>query len=781
MRHLFLPPLVVTLGLICGGLPAARGQQTLPDTQLLDWTDDISVRIVDEAHRYLDRKLAESVPLRGKYWKLDFASPEAYAKSVEPNREHLKKILGLVDERLPVRIEHFGDDQNPARLADTAHYRVYQIRWPVLEGVHGEGLLLEPKATPVAQVVALPDADQTPEQLAGLAPGVAPEAQFARRLAENGCRVVVPTLVSRGCDFSGVPEIAMTNQPHREWVYRQAYEMGRHLIGYEVQKVLAVVDWFYRVAGPDPKVAVVGYAEGGLLAFYSAAVDPRIDACMVSGYFDSRQKLWEEPIYRNVFGLLREFGDAELAMLVAPRSLVIEYSAAPQVDGPPPADNGRRNCAAPGKLGTPTYESMIGEIHRLESLDQGQLGARHVVFGAGGQPIGPGSQDAMKILAKSLGQELNMEISSELPQDLRTSFDAPARQKRQVVELTNHIQCLMRNSDQVRDRFFLTQVERKSAETFAEFAKGYRQVLWQEVIGALDDPLLVPDPQSRKIYDEPKWTGYEVVLSLWPELHAWGILCVPKGIQPGEKRPVVVCQHGLEGVPKNVIEASGPSYAGYKAFAARLAEQGFVTFAPYNLYRGKERFRTLQRKANPLRASLFSIITRQHEQILNWLVTLPFVDGSRIGFYGLSYGGKTAMRVPALLDRYCLSICSGDFNDWIRKNITVEAPYSYLFTYEWEIFEFNLGQTFNYAELSYLIFPRPFMVERGHQDGVAPDSWVASEYAKVRWLYDTLGKGDKTQIEFFNGPHMINGQGTFDFLHKHLQWPRPEMLGEEEN
>ena len=41
----------------------------------------------------------------------------------------------------------------------------------------------------------------------------------------------------------------MTNQPHREWIYRQAYHMGRHVIGYEVQKVLAAVDWI-EAAGP---------------------------------------------------------------------------------------------------------------------------------------------------------------------------------------------------------------------------------------------------------------------------------------------------------------------------------------------------------------------------------------------------------------------------------------------------------------------------------------------------------------------------------------------------
>src|SRR6185503_3092861 len=141
-------------------------------------------------------------------------------------------------------------------------------------------------------------------------------------------------------------------------------------------------------------------------------------------------------------------------------------------------------------------------------------------------------------------------------------------------------------------------------------------------------------------------------------------------------------------------------YGPYKAFAARLAERGFIVYAPHNPYRGQDKFRVLQRKANPLGLSLFSFIIAQHEVATDWLASLPFVDPQRIGFYGLSYGGKTAMRVPAVIDRYCLSICSGDFNEWVFKNTTTEWAGSYMFTKEWEMFEFNLGSTFNYAEMA---------------------------------------------------------------------------------
>jgi hypothetical protein len=232
-----------------------------------------------------------------------------------------------------------------------------------------------------------------------------------------------------------------------------------------------------------------------------------------------------------------------------------------------------------------------------------------------------------------------------------------------------------------------------------------------------------------------------------------------------------VCQHGLEGRPQDVVQGD---HRAYRDFAARLAERGFITFAPQNPYIFGDRFRTLQRKANPIKKTLFSIIVPQHQQIVDWLQTLPYVDANRIAFYGLSYGGKTAMRVPALVTNYCLSICSADFNDWVWKNASTRSRYSYVWTGEYEIFEFDLGSTFNYAEMAALIAPRPFMVERGHFDGVAPDERVAFEFARVRRLYAAhLKLPDRCRIEFFDGGHEIHGQGTFDFLHEHLKWPKP--------
>jgi dienelactone hydrolase len=759
------------LALSIGALAPAGQVPTLPDTQPLTWDGDLSERMMDGAHRFVERKIAESSGARERYWSRDFSSRQAYDNSVERNRQQFMTRIGVVDPRVPPALEQFGDDDNPALVAETPAYRVYQVRWPVLEGVSGEGLLLQPRRPPLAHVVALPDADQTPEQVAGLATGMAPETQFARRLAESGFEVIVPVMIDRTARWSGHPDIRMTDQSHREWIYRQAFHMGRHVIGYEVQKALAVVDWFKRKRGTTARVGVAGYAEGGLVAFYAAAVDTRIDAALVSGYFDSRQQVWSEPIYRNVWGLLREFGDAELATLIAPRALVVEYSSVPAVSG------------HKGKLETPVFESVKAEFDRIGRLTPPGFQPRHFVNGARGVPAAAGSQQALQQFAQVLGVASPQTLTGGRPADRRQSLDVAERQRRQVRDLENHVQGLVRKSAHVRDRFYLYKVAPELADEtwsrelrhkttapdrFIEGSKWYRQHLSEEVLGRFDEPYAAFNPRTRQIYDTDKWIGYEVVLDVWPDVFAWGVLLVPKDLKPGERRPVVVCQHGRGGVPREVIEGD---HAYYHDFAARLADRGFIVFAPHNLYRGEERYRMLSRKANGVKASLFSFIIGQHDQLLRWLETLPFVDAKRIAFYGLSYGGETAVRVPTVLERYSLSICSGDFNNWTRKVAATDERFSFMYTIEWEMPYFNMGNTFDYAEMTYLMIPRPFMVERGHHDRVGRDHWVAHEYARVRWLYTQLGLPDKTTIEYFNGGHTINGQGTFEFLHKHLNWP----------
>lgn len=764
--------LVFVLLLVCSQkIPAAQGEENhLPGTEPLEWSGDLAQRMVQGIDRFLTRETARSVQERKKHWRRDFSSWAAYEESVEANRERFRQRIGAVDERLPFEdLERVATTSHSALRGEDEAFSVYAVRWPVFAGVEGEGLLLQPKGPVRARAVVLPDADQNPEDLMGWgSPGTRPWPGV-RVLAEEGCQVVIPVLVDRRATWSGNRELNLwTNQLHREWIYRQAFQLGRHVIGYEVQKVLAVVDWFARQDAGEGKtsstpVGVAGYGEGGLIAFYSAAVDPRIDTVLVSGYFDSREQVWQEPIYRNVFGLLEEFGDAEIASLVAPRRLILEHCSAPRVDGPPEVEAGRRETAAPGRLSTPSWESVQREFQRFLCLFPPELKpAADLVRGREGE--GPG-RSALERFGEGLGLSPLPEKPGIL--ELSGSFSSEERQRRQVRQLEEYSQTLLRQSERVRESFWQAAAEGESA------LQSYRDFYWEEILGRFPPPSLPANPRSRLLYDLPRWKGYEVVLDVWPAVFAYGILLVPAGLRPGERRPVVVCQHGLEGRPQDVVHPFQDTRA-YHSFGARLAERGFVVFAPQNPYIGGEAFRNLNRKANPLKKTFFGVIVRQHERILDWLQTLPFVDPQRIGLYGLSYGGVTAMRLPPLLPRYRLSICSANFNDWVEKIGTTLGSYSYLYHHEFEMFgEFDVANHFNYAELAAMIAPRPFMVERGHQDRAGTDEQVAYEYAKVRRWYMRLGIPGRTRIEFFEGGHEIHGRGTFEFLHEHLQWPAP--------
>jgi hypothetical protein len=499
-----------------------------------------------------------------------------------------------------------------------------------------------------------------------------------------------------------------------------------------------------------------------MLALYAAAIDPRIDGVYSAGYFAPRENVWQEPLERNVFGSLRDFGDAELVTLIAPRPVVLHHVGYPSHSVPRVAARNERSIAAPGSLAAPDRQAFDREVARARKLvPESRILA--VTEGAVGDAV------AKQLLPEAVVDVLLRSIRDD-GAAIRLIAD-PTRTQRQVKELERFTQRLVVACEAERDAEFWKPLPLKPLADYRDHVAKERKRLWDDVIGRLPDPDRPIHAKSRLVRTTEKVAIYEVTLDVWEDVFTWGWLCVPRDREPGKRLPVIVCQHGLEGLPSDTVNDDPKSveWGYYKGFALRLAEEGMVTFAPHHPYRGQDAFRTLQRKLNPLGLSLFSVIIGQHQRILEWLQEQPFVDGQRIAFYGLSYGGKSAMRIPAVLTGYSMSICSGDFNEWVKYCVSTSLPIpSYVHTGEYEIWEWGLARRFNYAELAALIAPRPFMVERGHDDGCGTDEMVNYEYAKVRRLYDKLGIGDRTTIEHFDGPHTINAVGTFGFLEKFL-------------
>jgi hypothetical protein len=357
---------------------------TLPGTRKLDLQGDLAEQMVAGIDRFLLRQIDASVATR------------------KPTREKLKAVLGLVDER-----------ETPALFTQPipGTTDLKYARWDVIRGVRGEGLIHGPDDAR-STVIILPDADWSPEQTL---------AKFSGSgMSLEKTRVIIVSLLDRS-DAHSVSLIgSATNQPHREFAYRPAFMVGRTVVGYEVQKTLALLDLF------PGDVTLMGIGEGGLVALAAAALDERVAMTYLFGWFSSRQRMWEEPIYRNLFGFLKDFGDAELAQMIAPRRLVVEPGPALRIDGPPAPRPGRGG-AAPGFWASPDAEAQQAELARA-----GLSKRPKEIFRAG--------------------------AANSLP--------ALDRAKRQLGEILADTQVLLAASERARNEFVWKKVSRKSVEEF---------------------------------------------------------------------------------------------------------------------------------------------------------------------------------------------------------------------------------------------------------------------------------------------------------------------------
>ncbi len=764
-----------------GVLALANADPLEGTSPILEDGTDFSPRIMAGAHQFVERKIEEATSSP----RSPLLPAKDQASLLENSRASLREKLGVVDTRLAPRVEIFTDsglsfegNLQGIPVAKGPGFTIYPIRWEVVPGFTAEGLLVEPDpedglTLSAPAMVYLPDAADTPEDVIGLTAKLPAQKQTALRFAFAGFRIIIPAPLNREI-FTGWeeddPALLRSQQSHREWIYRQGFQMGRHPLGYEIQAALSAADWLR--SQRTTSMTLAGYGEGGRAAFYASAIEPSVDHAFVSGVFCNRKTAWSEPIDRNLFRILPEHGDAEVASLIVPRPLLIEHTPFPVVTD------------RKGELKTPELDEVEEEFSRIASV-MGSLSTPSTLLFHEANQEARGDFPAVAAFLQTIGIEKTL---SRVPPvalliDQRPNFDPSARHLRVFAGMQRHIQYLVDDSTSVREESFFFKAESDlrpgswSTEAkhdtinparFLTASEQKRTEFSRDILGEFDESLAALRPRSRQIKETENWVAHDVLLDVYPEMEAWGTFLLPKDLKPGEKRPVIVCQHGRNGLPGDTIDAGKSAY---NDFAGKLAERGFITFSPFNLYRGEDEYRWLDRKANLVGGTLFTFIRDSHSQILSWLKRRPEVDPKRIAFYGLSYGGETAVRIPAVLEDYSVVICSGDFNHWTRKVADPDFPRGFMKSIEWEMPYWNMGNTFDYGEMAGLIFPRPFAVERGHHDGVSVDRWVSFEYARVRRLYSLLGKPEKTEIFFFGGGHSVEGSETFPFLHRHLNWP----------
>lgn len=312
----------------------------------------------------------------------------------------------------------------------------------------------------------------------------------------------------------------------------------------------------------------------------------------------------------------------------------------------------------------------------------------------------------------------------------------------------------------------------------------YKERIRQSLITVMGTPLprssdlnvrtrRVADSQSGQL-NMNAYDTYEVLLESVPGVDTAGYLLMPKGAGPF---PAVVCQHGLTGRPEDVIGLTHKR-ASYYRIAHILAEKGYAVYVPFMNWGwggmpGRDR---LTKHAFALGITPNRFEVAQLAGIVDFLQSRSEVKPDRIGFYGLSYGGHASVWLGACEPRLAAVITSGHFNNWHKKLTCTEAipphkaPTSYICVNEgMDMFTYNVLNELGHTEMTTVHAPRPYMVENGIWDGVAPVPWVDEEFAKVANVFAYLQAEHLAELNHFDGGHRVWGEESLLFLRKHLR------------
>ena len=306
-------------------------------------TAKASEPILDEQYhqmdRYFDQQIAKAAQIRAQYWnRLDFSSGPNFDRSADAYRRDWAKFLDVPDPAgAPLNVKR-------VKVREFDAHTAYRVWFDTVPGVQAYGILLVPKkpSGPKPALICVHGHQGTPEIVAGF---LSDEV-----LKGNIYRVFGRTAVLRN-DVVWCPMIlgyyAEERQPHegpqaqgRDLLHKKALLTSRTLMGLEVAKLRRAVDFLTTLPEVDAqRIGIYGLSKGGHYTLYTAGLEKRLRAVVVSGWFNNRTtKLTGSKsdalptpfltrVHRSEYylpDLLDRFGDAELAWMIAPRPLMIE-------------------------------------------------------------------------------------------------------------------------------------------------------------------------------------------------------------------------------------------------------------------------------------------------------------------------------------------------------------------------------------------------------------------------------------------------------------------------
>ena len=190
-----------------------------------------------------------------------------------------------------------------------------QAPYPTVIALHGHG-------SGVQEVIGEPQSEQIAEHMRRC------NHDYGRQLAQQGFLVLAPEQRAFG-ERREMEDVAQApGQSSCRQASMNAMMLGRTMIGMRVWDVMRIIDYARQTGlAKAETLACVGLSGGGTVTTFATAMDPRITAAVISGYFCTWQ--WSIMAMRHcednyVPGILQHAEMADVGALIAPRPLLIE-------------------------------------------------------------------------------------------------------------------------------------------------------------------------------------------------------------------------------------------------------------------------------------------------------------------------------------------------------------------------------------------------------------------------------------------------------------------------
>jgi dienelactone hydrolase len=246
--------------------------------------------------------------------------PAAFGAWLDRRRARLVELLGPQPELVPLNVETLES-------VACEGYRRDKIVFDTEDTMSVPAYLLVPdgRINPGPAVLACHGHGPGKSQAVGLEHTDAPNSDYAVQLVKAGFVVLAPDLRCFGERQDWNPEdhyACDTNLVH-------AVMAGWNPLAQNVWDLQRCLDVLAEHTLVDAgRLGMVGLSYGGTVTLFTAALDERVAAAVVSGYFsswaESHQMPWNMCGSQVAFGMLGRLEHEDLGALIAPRPLLIE-------------------------------------------------------------------------------------------------------------------------------------------------------------------------------------------------------------------------------------------------------------------------------------------------------------------------------------------------------------------------------------------------------------------------------------------------------------------------